>query len=55
MVDLAGKPGEELLQRSRVGGVERGGAPRVDVERGPLQPLGIATGEDDVSALTTRA
>jgi hypothetical protein len=38
----------------RVVGVERGGAPRVEVVRGPLKPLGVAADEDE-SALSRRA
>jgi hypothetical protein len=55
MVDRVGQAVEEPLQRCRVGGVEGGGAPRVDVERCLPQPLGIPAGEDDVGALTAGA
>jgi hypothetical protein len=55
VVDRVGKPVEEPLQRCRVGGVEGGGAPRVDIAGCSLEPLGIAAGEDDVGALTAGA
>jgi hypothetical protein len=51
MVDPVGKPVEELLQRCRVVGVEGGGAPRIDVERCSIEPLGVPAGEDHVGAL----
>ena len=55
MVDRVGQALEELLQRCRVVGVEGGRAPRVDVERRLLEPLGIPAGEDDVGALAAGA
>ena len=55
MVDRAWQLVEEPLQRCRVGDVEGGGAPRLDVARCLLEPLGIAGGEDDVGALAAGA
>jgi hypothetical protein len=55
VVDRVAQAVEELLQRCRVVGVEGGGAPRVDVERRLLEPLGIPAGEDNVGALTAGA
>ena len=55
MVDRGRQPVEEPLQRRRIGGVEGGGAPRADVARRLLEPLGIAAGEDDVGALAAGA
>ena len=40
-----------MLQRRRIIHIEGGGAPGVDVQCGPLQAIGIPTGEDDVGAL----
>ena len=55
MVDRLRQVLEESLQRGRVGGVEGGGARARRVERGLLEALGIAAGEDDVGALGARA
>jgi hypothetical protein len=55
VVDRVGQPVEELLERCRVGGVEGGGAPRVDVARRSLEPLAIPAGKDDLGALTAGA
>ena len=54
VVDRVGQPVEELLYRRRVEGVEGGGAARVDVERCPLETLGISADQDDLSALLAR-
>jgi hypothetical protein len=55
VVDRGRQLVEEPLQRGRVGGVEGGGAARVDVARRLLEPLGIAAGEDHLGALATGA
>ena len=55
MVDPVGQAHEEPLQSGGVVGVEGGGAPRPDVERRPLQPLGIPAGEDDLGSLAAGA
>jgi len=51
VVDRAWQRVEEPPERGRVGGVEGGGAARVDVARRLLEPLGITAGEDDLGAL----
>ena len=55
MVDPVGKSVEESLQRRRIGGVEGGGAPRLDIQRCALEPLGIPSSEDDLGALGARS
>jgi hypothetical protein len=55
VVDRVWQVLEESLQRGRIGGVEGGRAPGVDVARCPLEALGIAAREDDLSALATGA
>ena len=50
VVDGSLEVGEEVLDGSQVIGIERRGAPRADLIRRVLQPLGVATGEDDVGA-----
>jgi hypothetical protein len=51
VVDRVRQVPEESLQRGRIGRIEGGGAPRVDVERYPLEALGIATCEHDLGTL----
>jgi hypothetical protein len=53
MVNRSGQPIEEVLQRCCVSGVKRTGAPRVDLPGRSIQPLGIASHEDDLGALCT--
>jgi hypothetical protein len=41
---------EEGVETVGVGGVERGVAPRANVDRGSPEAVGVAAGEDDVGA-----
>ena len=51
----SGRPSKNRFSAAAIGGVEGGGAPRADVARRLLEPLGIAAGEDDVGALAAGA
>ncbi len=50
MVDLPGQLAEEPLQTVGVPGVERGGAPRVQLVRRPPQTFGVARHEHQLAA-----
>jgi hypothetical protein len=52
MVDRGRQVPEEPVQCSRISGVEDRCADRVEFERGVLEALGIAAGEDDVRPLS---
>jgi hypothetical protein len=51
MVDRCRQVLEEPCQRGRIGGVERRGASRAELQPGLLQATGVAAGEDDVGTL----
>src|ERR1700745_4124310 len=55
VVDLGGQPVEEAVEGGRVGGVEGRGAARADLGRGPLEALGVSSGQDDLGALGASA
>ena len=55
VIDWRRQVPEELLERSRIRGVERRGALRAELAPGALQALGIPAREDHVRALLARA
>jgi hypothetical protein len=51
VVDRCRQVGKKLVETVEVGGVESRAATRPELERGPLESLGIARGQDDVGSL----
>src|SRR5262249_14355079 len=54
VVDQGRQVSEESFQRSRIIGVEGGGAQRADLARGALEALAIPGGEDQLGPLSAR-
>src|SRR5215471_17619075 len=55
VVDRGRQVSEESFQRSRIIGVEGGGAQRADLARGALEALAIPGGEDQLGPLSARS
>jgi hypothetical protein len=54
VVDRCRQVPEELLERTRLGGIEGRAAQRAELGRSALQALGVAAGEDQVGSLGAR-
>ena len=55
VVDRGRQVSEESFQRSRIIGVEGGGAQRADLARGALEAVAIPGGEDQLCPLSARS